>query len=181
MFNKKFPLIKQSIKKQRKKWITPELIKILNNKNSLYKKWVLSRSLNDKVAYSIYKKFAAKLVSEVKRNYFLKIFNSRVHSNKEIWKSINNLISLNPEKYRTNPNLISKICINGKMSFDPSLMASHFNSYFCNIGAELAKKVLSPLDNSSYKNFLGPSISNSFVCNEITYSEIFNKINNQQK
>jgi len=105
----------------------------------------------------------------------LKTFDCGINSTKVIWRAINNLISLNPEKCKANINTISKILINGNISSDPLQIASHFHTYFCNIGAELAAKISPPTDNSSFKNFLGSPITNSFVCDEISYTEIHEK------
>jgi len=51
-----------------------------------------------------------------------------------------------------------------------SSIAEAFNSYFCNVGMDLANKL--PDLNKDYKSFLPNSLPNTFVCNDISLLEL---------
>ena len=99
LFNKHFPLIKQSRKRSKdKKWVNNEVMKASNRKNALYRAWIRSKQATDKLAYLEYKKIYRKILTMAQKSYFQKTFDVGLNSTKAIWGSLNNLITLNPSK-----------------------------------------------------------------------------------
>ena len=75
---------------------------------------------------------------------------------------------------RSNRNTINKIKYENATVTDPLDIASYFNSYFCNTGSDLSK--LLPQGNYDFKSYLKDQLSQSFVCNSISFNELFNTI-----
>ena len=173
-----FPLVKISRKRAKdKKWVTPEIIKASSHKNSLYKKWLKSKLPSDKEKYKTCLKLFNQSTSRAQILYYNRIFNSNVLSTKKLWKEINNLVNLSLHNKSNNTcTVISKLNINGMLVTDNDKIASELNSYFCNVGAELASKLSSISPSSDFKTFLPPPIQNSFACLPISMNEISNVI-----
>jgi len=176
IFNKYFPLVKLSRKRAKDKcWVTPEVIKSSNHKNHLYKNWIKSKNPQDKTKYLNYKKIYETVLKLAERSYYKCTFDSKMQSNKFIWKAINNLCCKDSKK-SNHPQSVPKIIVNGIAITNSDCISKEFNSYFCNVGSDLASK-LPPIDsNCHYSKFLTPSISNSFVCDLISVQEIQNKL-----
>jgi len=89
-----FPLVKPKKKfKVDKKWITPALIKSVNTKCKLYKKWIKSKKQKDEIKYKNYAKFLKRILKLAENQYYSKLFDSKINGIKSIWKNINLLIN----------------------------------------------------------------------------------------
>src|SRR3989442_6179700 len=115
--DKSFPVIKTSSTiKTDKKWITPALLKSINVKCKLYKKWIKSKKTAHESKYKKYAKCLRKLLQAAERQYYSNLFDSNSHNTKTIWRNINNL--LNPTKAKG--SVISSITKDG-ISYDQPL------------------------------------------------------------
>src|SRR6266516_3171392 len=140
LYNDCFPLVRLSRKKSKnKKWVTPGVSKSSETKNRLYKTWITSKNSADKDRYQAYVRVYRKTLKAAEANYYSSTFNSKLHNSKYIWKEINNLCA-SGKRSSTRSN-IAKIHINSVTISDPSLMASEFNKYFCNVGPNLIKQL----------------------------------------
>ena len=90
---------------------------------------------------------------------------------KNTWKIING--ALNNKKKSSN---ITKIKTNNTITDDNNIIAKEFNSYFSQVGNNLASKV--PQTNKSYSNFLDNPNPNSLFFNPTTRSEVINIVTN---
>jgi len=174
-----FPFIKSSKKfDSGKRWITPALIKSINTKCKLHKKWIKTRKRLDETKYKKYTNLLGKLLRIAKNQYYSKLFDAKIQNIKNIWKNVNALINKNS----SNNSNINKIIRNGLTINNSSDIANSFNDYFCDIGNNLHSQSLNNnttnRSSSSYKNYFGPSRSNSFFCSDITLSELLATVNN---
>ena len=182
-YNVCFPLVKASNKNIKDKvWITSALKKSSIHKNKLYKKWVLTKSTDDLHTYKVYNKVFAKVVKNAKIKYYNDVFSKYSHDPRKTWKQINQLISISKSKNPYTP--IQKIYNgnNHKILTNSKDIANEFNSYFCTIGKSLASKI--PASQLNSTNFLNSPLSNTFVFEPITESDIileFNAMKAQRK
>ena len=171
IFNTNFPLVKSSRKSNNntKPWITSGLLQSINTKQKLYKKWILSRNIND---YTIFKSFAKnlkKLLRQAESKYYKNILDYRFNSIKGVWNSLNKLC--NPKYLRSGPKpTLEKLVINDKEVTNKQVICESFNEYFCNVGNNLANKL--PDMGDKFKGYLPKPPVNSFFCSNIEFSEL---------
>ena len=177
-YEKCFPLIKISRKRYKdKKWITPGLIKSSEKKCRLYKIWIKTRKSCDRDKYLAYQKIYNKILKVAESNYYKLTFDSKLKSTKSIWREINKLC-YKENKNRNHISRIPKLVINNKIITEDKEMTNEFNQYFSQVGVNLASKLPPVSSTHGFKRFLPPSVSNSFVCDSISYTEIQNTIKN---
>jgi len=175
-FEKCFPLVKLSRKRSKdKKWITQEIIKLSKIKSNLYKTWVNTHLLSDKDKYKVFVKSYNGVIKAAKSNYYRTTFDSKIHDIKTIWQNINKLHSFKPS-VSTSTLTIPKLQFEGKVITESDDIANCLNEYFCNAGKSLADRLPTTSSNIGFTSCLPRPITNSFVCENITYLEIYNVI-----
>ena len=175
IFTKHFPLVRQSRKNfKHKTWITKALQNSIHYKNSLYKQWLTSKSLQDELLYKSYKKELKLLLAASRSAHYKKLLDGSINSSKGVWKCLNSLSLKNRKS--SNGDLLNKVVHNNVCHLDSISIANTFNDYFIGISQELQKSL--PAASISFKNFLGAPTMNSFFCTSTTPSEIINMINN---
>jgi len=174
IYNKNFPLVMASKKYvKNKSWITLGLRTSILKKQKLYKKWIKSGLQKDYQAYRLYSNLLRKLLRRAEASYYCNVLDPRYNSIKQIWHTLNK--TFNPNKKQSHLT-VKKLTLDDDTVLDKEVsIAESFNNYFCNIGSDLASK-LPNVDNDKFKRYLPPSLSNSFVCNEITLAELDNVI-----
>src|SRR6267154_267671 len=171
-----FPLTRLSRKRSKdKKWVTPDIIKCINRKNSLYKRCILSKNPIVKENYKTYLKIFNSTVKAAQNSYYMRTFDANANSIKTLLKEINNLCCFDSRKSKV-CTTISKLNLDGNSVSDPILMADSFNKYFCNVGPKLVSQLPTLHNNRDFASYLPPSISNTFFCESIFQSEIYNLI-----
>jgi len=174
IFNSNFKLVRASRKsmKNNKPWITASLIRCVNNKSKLYKKWILSKQSADESLYKNYANELRKILNKAEASYFQRICDTKLYSLKKVWSNLNSVISTQFNK-KSKP-VVNKLIINSRPITDPSEIANEFNDYFCNVGNSLSK-LLPPGD---FKSYLNNPMLNSFACHSASLSELDNIIQN---
>jgi len=152
-----------------------EIRKASETKIQLYKKWLNSRNQFDRQKYKSYIKLYNNLVNKTQREYFSTTFNSKINSSKKIWNEINKLCSLGAHRASAGFK-ISKLVVNGQTVTDSVNMAEEFNNYFCSVGSELANNLPHNDSIPDFLDFMTPSVLNSFVCETISQTEVYNVI-----
>ena len=117
-FDQSFPKVVVSNRALKDKpWVTKGLKISSKHKNKLYAKWLLSKSSYDKEKYFKYKKLFNALRKKAEKTHFNEIFDCKLNSSKQIWKEINELVSV--RKKKENSSDIDKLIINGKHESNP--------------------------------------------------------------
>ena len=130
-------------------WIAPGLLKSINKKNRLYKKFIRSPSLSNKRKYKTYKNKLNHFIRIAKRKYYDIKFDSAKNNLTTTWKLLNEVIN----KRKSKSPLPSSIGFEGKTITVPMEIADKFCKYFTNIGPNLARATRDV--NSSFSSFLG--------------------------
>ena len=139
-----FITIKSKNCSEDKKWITPGLVKSINHKCKLYKRWIKTKRHNDELKYKLYQKTLRKTLFAAEKLYYTKLFDTRAHTSKNIWKNINSLINYKQPKFTKS----LKIVRDGIKLEEPLKIANVFNNYFC----EVAERLSNTNNNSTNTN-----------------------------
>ena len=152
------PIIRSKLSKRKtpiKPWITKGLIKSIQTKDKLYKKYIKHPTINNKIIHTKYKNNLTQLLRLSKRNHISSEIELHKHNMKKMWGTLNNLLGRNrkqklPDFFKNN---------DGIKVTDSSAIASYFNDFFTNIGSSLADRIPPPDPNftSPLKSFNIPS------------------------
>ena len=105
-------------------------------RSKLRKKFLKSRSENDKKAYNKQKNKCVSLLRKTKKSYYLNLNVKDVVDNKKIWKTIKSFFS---DKSNNFENI--SVIENGNLLTNNFETAETFNKYFQNLLPNLALKV----------------------------------------
>ncbi len=139
-------------------WISRGLLKSINTKNKLYKKYMQKPSEERFNAFKRYRNKLNTLIRKSKKEYYNKRFESVKNNLRKTWKTINSIIGRN-KKSNTQTNFIDS---NGCAISDPQVISEEFNNFFVNIGPKLASTIKT--DGKCYHDYLKtPSNSNMYM------------------
>ena len=172
IFDDCFPVTKISRKAARSKlWMTPEVNKIVNNKNNLYKKWLQTKTLQDQVRYKISRNNCNTVIKKAKEDYYNKLFDEKTNTVKAIWKNLNSMLG---RQNNCRKSLISKVVINEQEVHNAKDICNEFNQYFSNVGNVLNSML--PPTSTSFTSFCNVSVLNSIFIEPVSESEIIDII-----
>ena len=147
-------------------WLSPGLLKSVNKKNRLHKKFVSSPSASSETKYQAYKNKLTHLIRIAKRKYYDSKFENARNDLKTTWKLLNEVIN----KRKSKSSLPTSFKSEGRTLTDPMEIADRFCKYFTNIGPNLAKSI--PKVNPSFRSYLGDNIRSSINLKPTTTSEL---------
>ena len=147
-------------------WLSRGLLKSVNKKNRLYKKFVTSSSTSSETKYKAYKNKLTHLIRIAKRKYYDSKFENARNDLKTTWKLLNEVIN----KRKSKSSLPTSFKSEGRTLTDPMEIADRFCKYFTNIGPNLAKSI--PKVNPSFRSYLGDNIRSSINLKPTTTSEL---------
>lgn len=131
-------------------WLSRGLLKSINEKNRLYKKFVRSPTTSCELKYKTYKNKLNHLIRIAKRIYYDSKLEDAKNDLRTTWKLLNEVIN----KSKNYPSPPSSFKSDGKTITDPMDIADRFCKYFTNIGPNLASAI--PSENSAtFRSFLG--------------------------
>jgi len=179
IYEKNFPLTKVSRKGFRdKKWISAGLKNSSRHKNTLYKKWLKTRSPNDYSKYKQYRNVFNKLCKAAESNYYKLMFNNISNNSKKMWAQLNKMCSFK-KKQKSNNISIPKLLIDDNEITAPDEICDKLNKYFCSVGMNLANNLTQ--SKFKYTKYMHPSLRDSFYCSNITQLEIIAQLQNLAK
>ena len=151
LYNDAFP--KQKIKIKRKSfnspWITKGLVKSSKKKQRLYENFLKNRNPEKELNYKQYKTLFESLKKKSKKNYYSGLIDSHKYNIKKTWNIMKKIIG---NKRFTNASLPNFITMKNREIFDKKEIAETFNSYFINIGPNLAASI--PESKASFQNYI---------------------------
>lgn len=174
IYEKSFPLIRQSRKAYKdKKWITSGIKISSKRKDLLFKKWKLSNNLSDETLYRSYKKNYSAILKKAQILYYEKLFDSKSCNIKKLWANLNTLCS-NSKKEKCNSSIDKLFDDNGAEIISPLDISNCFNNFFCNVGKNLVKQL--PVSSKHFSDYCNKSFPNSIYVEDVTTYEILNLI-----
>ena len=168
-YEKNIPLCKSKNKrnKPRNPWITKGLLKSMQTRNRLYKLHLRNPTDTNLNTYKIYRNKLTKLIRTSRRLHFSNRIEKANANTNATWKIIKDILG---KKTESPPN--DNITINGTKILDPRLYANNFNSFFTNIGPELASKI--DRSHTHFTDYLSDQNPESLFFNPTNPNEIIN-------
>lgn len=117
-------------KKNRKPWVTSELINKINKKNYLFKKFVKTKDSESLRAFKSFRNRLTKELRNARSRYFQNYFLSTSHRADITWKKLNNVLNLSPES-----KPIERICL-GNVELTKRRLADAFNDFFVSLARD---------------------------------------------
>lgn len=165
-------LSQRQSKLYQKPWLTRGILNSIKNKTQLHKSHYLFGDILMRNFYKSYCNILKKCIQKSKEKYYHETFNNLKNNTKKIWKTINEIVNIK-SKISSSPNLIK---VNGVNITNPKEIANHFNTFFRNVGPDLAKEI--PPTHHNFKDFLTTPNQNSFHIDPCTQDEVLNLISN---
>ena len=124
---------------KKSKWITTGIIKSIKFRDNLYKRLkqtspVTLEFWNIKHNLKVYNKILKRSIRQAKKEYYNYKFNSCKNDSATTWRAINEVIN-----NTDNNALPDYILINDNKVSNRCSIANHFNTFFNNIGTEMAQ------------------------------------------
>ena len=140
IYDQAFPERKIEIKTKNliSPWITRGLKKSSRKKQRLYEKFLKQRNSKNEEAYKVYKNLFEKLKKQSKKLYFQNKFKKYENDIKNTWKIMKSIIGKSSVH---NDNFPKSLSIDKEEITDKKIIAEKFNSYFINVGSNLAAKI----------------------------------------
>ncbi len=104
-----------------------------------------------------YNNILKKSIQALKKSYYYTLFNKFKNDIRGTWKTINSILN-NTNRTKKIPQLFKD---NEKIITDKIAIANKFNTFFTNMGPELAHKIKQPT-NKSFKNYLLLNYNHNF-------------------
>ena len=161
---------------KKSKWITNGILNSIKFRDSMYKELQQTPRETDKYTtlktnLSTYNKIVKKNIREAKMLYYTESFDKQKHDIKKTWKLISEIICKASHKRPAFDNIL----VNDKVYKDKTDMANQFNSFFVNVGPDLASEINSN-NKLPYTNyFLAPSLISplTLIINQSLVTGIF--------
>ena len=161
-------LSKREGKFKRKPWINKNLSKLIRSKNILFRKFLRSKTKNNRIAYKKARNEVTHLTQLNKKSYYSNLFRSSHSDPKSLWKNIDNVIQF---KNKTSSSIQFFEDNNGHRISDPEKMTNYINDFFVNIGKSLSDAIPTNSGNTHATHFLTSKL-NSIFLQPITSFEI---------
>ena len=149
-----FPLKKIVVKRKNllSPWITAGIMKSSKQKQKLYVKFLKHRTFTNEKNYKNYKQLFEKVKLKSRIQYYSSQFKKYQDNAKETWRIMKEITGKIKVLDDTFPH---KIIINNKEISDEKIIADEFNSYFINVGTNLAAKI--PHSGKHFSDYLSES------------------------
>lgn len=169
LYNKHFPIVTKSISHKRalQPWITPHLIRAINNKNAMYIS--LKRGHISWDEYKVIRNRTYAVLKASKRSYYISVFNNFKNNTRKLWETINNIT-----KNSYSNKSMSDIILNNSILTNAKDKANSFNAFFSDIASNLESKL--PKAHINPMQYLQGNYPNSLSVPEITLQDVMNII-----
>ena len=128
-------------KHKKQKWMTDDLLSLINTKNNMYREWKSTSNFEEfmikKVNFKTFEKIVDMNIEETKKKYYHDTFILQKGDMKKTWATINN--TLNRNKFKD--DISREFIIDENTISDKIEIANHFNKYFANIGLNLSSNI----------------------------------------
>jgi len=145
-----------------KPWISNEILKKCKDRDSILKKITqendMTKKINLRNEYKILRNELTKIKRDSKKAYYTIYFENNRNKSSKIWKSIRDLVNLNPAK-SSNINLMNS---ENNLITNPLKIANIFNDHFSTIGPKIEQKI--PFTEGSFKDYFSKKDENGKLC-----------------
>lgn len=138
-YDKHCPIVvhKQKVNENRKPWVSKGLMKACKKKNKLYRNFIKYRTNTAEMKYKVYKNKLVVIMRQAKKDYYNKLLNYNKNNLKGTWNILNKVMG-NKTAHIALPD---HFIYNNKTLHDLNEVANEFNSFFVNMGPNLADSI----------------------------------------
>ena len=166
IYNKCFPLRTfRDGYKNRKPWLTEGLKQSIKIKNRMYKRHKKTQNREHEEEYKKYKNKLNNLLTKAERDHYQSLLENNQNNMKKSWKILKEVIN----KKKTTSSC-SRFIVNNSITTDRKTIADSFNSFFVDIGPNLASKI--PNNSTRPEVFLANNLVNSIFIKPVVEDEI---------
>ena len=152
----------------KKPWITKGIMKSIKTRNRLYKLYLHNPSVLNNNNYKKYRNKLTSIIRTSRKLYYSQKLNKVSSNSRATWRVINNIMGK-----KTDPLPKDKFTLQGNSISNSHNYAASFNSFFCNIGPQLASKI-NNASNVHFTNFLPEPFDKSLFLYPTNPNEIIN-------
>ncbi len=174
--NKVAPLRKNKTnahKQPKKAWMTKEILNLRADKENQHKKALSTKRVIDHNNFVKIRREYNRKIREAKKTYIEERLKAIGGNSKEIWNLINWVLNRKGKEGLK----ISKLICSGKEITNPKEMASELNSFFINVGPNIARKIVTK---KKYEDYLPRLKYHEFQFKTLTESEVDSQIKKMQ-
>ena len=158
---------------QQNPWLPKDLLISIKNKQKLFKTCFLHGNNFQKTFHRKYSNKLTRVKSLSKKLYFNQAFSQRKNNPRELWKLIKLVIP--SQKLPIQP---TKLLTDNGVIEDSIKISEHFNNYFSEIGANIAKNASINVNNdTTFKKYLKNSVISTIILDNPQTIEVYNIIN----
>jgi len=147
-------------------WVTKAIRVSIRHKTRLYKKYLTRPSMANKLVYTNYKNKLVNLLKISRKDYYTNLLITENGSQQQIWKVYAELVG---RKNKKKSQDIKNLLIDGKKITGDTNIANAFNTYFANIGSELANSFPK---NNAFSKYLNEQHANTMFLSPVTEAEL---------
>ena len=173
LYNLHCPVKKSHAKGISKKpWITNGLKNACRKKNDLYRSFLRERTQTSEYRYKTYKNKLTSILRLAEKAYYSKMLLEKRGNIKETWAILNTVLC----KQRQSVNYPTHLMQNDVHISSKQNMANEFNTFFTNVGPNLANDITNPGENISMYDYLGESIEQSLFMRPVDEEEVITTV-----
>ena len=160
-YDKNCPLRTHSAKSknENKPWITNKLKNAIKKKNTLYREFLRSRTEKAERRYRLYKNKLTNIIRLSKEKYYSKLVEGSRNNIRETWKLINTLIRKNSGKTISPQSILKE----DNHIYKKEDIANEFNNFFVNVGPDLARDIVQPINTDEVSNLIEINVKSMFL------------------
>ena len=163
----------KEIKMKSKPWITPDITKLIRNRNKLFKrKKIQPNNENIKALYNQKRNQVNREIKRSKNIYYVQHFEDNSNNIKKISSGIREIVNL---KNTTSPKVF-QLNVNGKTVVNLKEIASNLNNFFVNIGPSTESNI-PKVGNIYPAKFMKDRQQFNFIIAHISEEEVLGIIN----
>lgn len=163
-------------KHKKEKWMTDNLLLLINQKNDMYTAWKQETNLDNynklKTNFKAFEKIVDAEKENAKQQYYYNTFQAQKNDMKKTWATINETLNRGKNKHE----LPDEFTVNGITVNNPNEIANSFNLFFIDIGHQLSLK-LQPTE-GHFGDYLNNPTNARFNFSEIAETDTLTIINN---
>ena len=156
----------------KKPWITNGLKNACHKKNDLYRSFIRERTQTSEYRYKTYKNKLTSILRLAEKAYYSQMLLEKRGNITETWAILNTVLGKQRQSVNYPTHLMPRdIHITSKQN-----MANEFNTFFTNVGPNLANGITNPAENISIYDYLGESIEQSLFMRPVDGEEVINTV-----
>ena len=146
-------------------WMSKTMRKSSKQKQKLYIKFLKSKNPEDELIYKNYKNLLEKLGKKSKQNYYSNLLEKHKDNAKQRWQILKEITGKVQKKNQSLPTTLET---ENRIISDKNAIAEEFNTFFTNIGPNLANKI--PQISKTFDQYFSP-VDTQINQNDLTLKE----------